>query len=283
MKKNYVALGGMFAGLHLVFLLFSKIIFGSELLMVIFLPLLSTIYTLKCDKKSVIMFVIATLLICFVFDFVSTFIYVIPSLICGVTYGLLRKKECEELELLCLSGLAHTVSIAFSFFVIVLLFKEVDFLAVFGKLFNLEGEKLIVFSLLMLLVIGYCEAFLVHIISDNELSKFMESVKKNASIPKWFILPCIVSFSLFVILCIFNSLYSVLPLFILFIFFIPYIVNGILNLKYKVLTTSLIIVFFLVSIFLIKYIDPINYLILPVFVCSPFVINNFKDKSLKNF
>ena len=283
MKKNYVALGGMFAGLHLVFLLFSKIIFGSELLMVVFLPLLSTIYTIKCDKKSVIMFIIATLLICFVFDFVSTFIYVIPSLICGVTYGLLRKKECKELELLCLSGLAHTLAIAFSFFTIVLLFKEVDFLSVFEKMFGFQGENLIVFSMLVLLVIGYCEAFLVHVISDNELSKFMEGVKKDDSIPKWFVFPSIISFVVFSILSIFNSLYSVLPMFLFFIFFVPYIVNGIINLKYKILTISLVILFSLVSIFLINYIEPIDQLVLPVLICSPFIINNFKDNSLKNF
>ena len=65
MKKNYIALGGLFACMHVLFLILSKIIVGSELLLVLFLPLLSTIYTLKCDKKSVLMFVIATLLISF--------------------------------------------------------------------------------------------------------------------------------------------------------------------------------------------------------------------------
>ena len=283
MKKNYVALGGMFAGLHLVFLLFSKIVFGSELLMVVFLPLLSTIYTLKCDKKSVFMFVITTLLICFIFDFVSTFIYVIPSLICGVIYGFLRKKGCKELELLCLSGLAHTVSIAFSFLVIVLLFKEVNFLTVFEKIFSLEGEKLIVFSLLSLLVVGYCEAFLVHVVSDSELCKFMGGVEKNNSVPKWFIIPVSVSLVLFIILYFVNNLYSVLPMFILFIFFIPYIIEGMLDLKYRTLTTILVVIFSFVSIYLIKYMEPLNHLVLPIFICSPFVINNFKDISEKNF
>ena len=141
MKKNYLALGGLFACLHVLFLVASKFIFGSELLLVLFLPLLSTIYTFKCDNKSILMFIISTILICFVFDFVSTFIYVIPSLLCGVMYGVLRKNKFKELELLCISGLTHMVSIAFSFFVIIFLFKEVEFMGLFEKIFSLNGEN----------------------------------------------------------------------------------------------------------------------------------------------
>lgn len=283
MKKNYVALGGLFACLHVLFLLLGKIIVGSELLMVLILPFLSTMYTLKCDKKSVLMFVIATLLLCSVFDVVSTFIYVVPSLICGITYGFLRKNNCKELELLCLSGLVHMLSIGFSFLVIVLLFKEMDFLRIFEKIFDLKGEKLITVSLLLLLVLGYCEAFLVHVISDNEIGKFMNKVEKNDSVPRWFVIPIIVSLVLFCILYFVKNLYSVFPMVILFVFVIPYIVEGILNFKYKILTILLIVIFAFIAIYTMKYIEPINLLIVPVFVCLPFIVNNFKDNSEKNF
>ena len=283
MKKNYVALGGLFACLHVLFLLLGKIVVGSELLMVLILPFLSTMYTLKCDKKSVLMFVIATLLLCSVFDVVSTFIYVVPSLMCGITYGLLRKKNCKELELLCLSGLVHVLSIGFSFLVIVLLFKEMDFLSIFEKVFSLTGERLVVVSLLTLLVLAYCEAFLVHMISDNEIGKFMNKVEKNDHVPKWFLIPVGVSLSIFMILYFANNLYSVFPMVILFVFLIPYIIEGMLNFKYKVLTVSLVMLFSFISIYVMKYIEPINLLIVPVFICLPFIVNNFKDNSEKIF
>lgn len=283
MKKNYIALGGLFACMHVLFLVLSKMIVGSELLLVLFLPLLSTIYTLKCDKKSVLMFVIATLLICFVFDFVSTFIYVVPSLICGIMYGFLRKKNFKELELLCVSGLTHMVSILFSFLVIVLLFKEVDFMAIFEKIFSLSGNELIVVSLLTLLVLGFCEAFLVHMISDNELEKLATKVEKNETVPKWFSYASTLSFSFFVVIYFVNSLYCVFPMLAFFVFFIPYIIEGIINLKYKMLTTALCVAFSFVAIFIIQFLNPISYLMLPVFIASPLVINNFKDNSEKNF
>ena len=283
MKKNYIALGGLFACLHLLFLLFSKFVVGSELLLVLFLPLLSTIYTLKCDKKNTIMFVIATLLICFVFDIVNTFIYVIPSLMCGIVYGILRKKGFKELELLCISGLTHVVSIAFSFSVIIFLFKEVDFMSVFEKILSLNGENLFVVVFLMLIVLGFCEAFLVHVITDNELERFSSKVEKNEYVPRWFFFPAIISFVLVVVTSVLFRVYSVFAMIIFFVFFIPYIVEGIINLKYKILTYSMIVILSLFSLFIIKYIDPINYLMVPVFVVSPFVINNFKDNKEKNF
>ena len=39
MKNNYLALGGLFASLHVLFLFLSKVIVGSELLLVLFLAL----------------------------------------------------------------------------------------------------------------------------------------------------------------------------------------------------------------------------------------------------
>ena len=283
MKKNYIALGGLFACMHVLFLILSKIIVGSELLLVLFLPLLSTIYTLKCDKKSVLMFVIATLLICFVFDFVSTFIYVVPSLICGIMYGFLRKKKFKELELLCVSGLTHMVSILFSFLVIVLLFKEVDFMAIFEQIFSLSGERLFVVALLTLFVLGFCEAFLVHIISDNELEKLATKVEKNDKVPRWFAPLAGISFISCVIVYFINSLYSVFPMLLFFVFFIPYIIEGIINLKYKVLTTIFCVTFGFGAIFALQFLDPIIYLMLPIFISSPMVINNFKDNTEKIF
>lgn len=283
MKNNYLALGGLFSCLHVLFLFLSKVIVGSELLLVLFLPLLATIYTLKCDKKSVVMFVIATLLVCGIFEIIGTFIYVIPSLICGILYGFLRKRKVKELELLCLTSIGHIFSLFFSFFVISLLFKEVQFMNIFSSLFGLENQRLVVVTLLFLMVLGFCEAFLVHVITDNELERFTGKVEKNTSVPKWFLFGGLISFITFIILYFVNNLYSVFPMMFLFVFFVPYIAKGIINLKYKVITTSLICVFSLISIFITKYIENVNDIVLILFALSPFLINNFKDIEVKDF
>lgn len=283
MKNNYVALGGLFASLHVLFLFLSKVIVGSELLLVLFLPLLSTLYTIKSDKKSVVMFSVATVLICSIFDIVGTFIYVIPSLACGVLYGVLRKKNFKELELLCFSSIGHVFSLLFSFFVITLIFKEVKFIEIFSSIFGVDGDNLIVLSACFFIVLGFCEAFLVHVVSDNELAKFASRVGKNDGVPIVFLYSFLVNFVFFIVLYFVNNLYSVIPMILMIVFVMPYIVNGILNLKYKILTIILIFVFSLFSIFVLNYIETINVIIIPVFIVSPFVINNFQYKGVKNF
>lgn len=283
MKNNYLALGGLFACLHVLFLFMSRIIVGSEILLVLFLPLLSTIYTLKSDKKNIIMFLIATVLVCSIFNVTGTFIYVVPSLFCGVFYGVLRKKSFRELELLCITSVVHMFSLAFSFFVITVLFKEVKFMEIFAGIFGLQGDKLVVVTLLMLMVLGFCEAFLVHIVSDNELEKFTAKIEKNDKVPRWFAYGSLVSFCVFVLLCFLNNLYSVFPMLLFFVFFIPYIVEGIINFRYKFLTVFLVSILFLLGIFLLKYINPLNHLIIYALILSPFVINNFKDINSKAF
>ena len=283
MKKNYLALGGLFACLHVIFLLMSKFLVGSELILVLFLPLLSTIYTLKCDKKSVIMFLIATVLVCSIFDVISTFIYVVPSLICGVLYGGLRKLRFKELELLTITSFGHMVSLFFSFLVITLLFKEVNFMEIFSSIFNVSGKALFVVTLLTLLVLGYAEAFLVHVITDKELSRFTTSIEKNENVPKWFLYCSAFCFVVSVILYIFDDIYYAIPLTLLYVFLVPLIIMGFINLKYKKVTFSLILMNVFLSILVLKYISPLGYIFIPLLITTPFIINNFKEYEEKNF
>lgn len=283
MKNNYLALGGLFASLHVLFLFLSKVIVGSEILLVLFLPLLSCLYTIKSDKKSVVMFSISTILICSIFDIVGTFIYVVPSLVCGILYGFLRKKNFKELELLCFSSIGHIFSLLFSFFVITLLFKEIEFIEIFSDVFGVSGDKLVVLTACFFIVLGFCEAFLVHIVSDNELGKLDSRVSQNDDVPVIFLYAFFINFICFLVLYFVNNLYSVIPMILMCVFIIPYIVNGMIRFKYKVLTSVLIFIFCLIGVFVAKYMETINVLVLPIFVVSPFIINNFQDKSVKNF
>ena len=114
-KNSYFTLGGLFVSLHLIFILLSRVLVGSELILVLFLPLLSTIYALKFKKKEVTMFVIATFLLCLIFEPISSLIYVLPALICGTLYGELRKTRIKELSLVYITTMSHSLSLLISF------------------------------------------------------------------------------------------------------------------------------------------------------------------------
>ena len=98
-KNNYLTLGGLFVALHLLFVFISKVLAGSEFILVVFLPLLSTIYALKFNIKETIIFFIASFLLCVIFEPIAALIYVLPALICGTLYGVFRKRKVKELSL----------------------------------------------------------------------------------------------------------------------------------------------------------------------------------------
>ena len=99
----------------------------------------------------------------------------------------------------------------------------------------------------------------MHIVTDNELAKLDSRVSKNEDVPIVFLYALLVNFVCFVILYFVNNLYSVIPMLLTCVFAIPYIVRGIMNFKYKCLTAILICLFFVMSLLVLKYLNPIIF------------------------
>jgi hypothetical protein len=274
-KNNYLALGGLFITLHLLFIFISKLLTGSEFILVVFLPLLSTIYSLKFNKKEVAMFFIATFILCLLFEPISTFIYVLPALICGTTYGLLRKKKVRELSLVYISSLAHSLTLLIAFLAISIMFKEVDFFAIFAKFINKDGASFYVSIYLILALLGVLEAFLVHIITNSELKRLgYEEVVSEESTPLWIDIFLVLTMIIYLVLAIINPVYSCYAFPFLLAFYIPNVVESILINRHKwiYLINAILVV---VSIFITSYINEIFYPLLLLVILLPQVIENF--------
>lgn len=270
--KEYLSLGGLFIALHLVFVLLSKFVPGSSLLLVIFLPLLSTIYTLKFNKDKVVMFVIATLFLCFIFEPVSTLIYIIPSLMCGVSYGALRKKSMKELSLVYTSSLAHSISLLISFLFISILFKEVDFFVIFKSFISKEGSSFYALIYLTLMLLGVVESFILHIICNSELLKlgYQESEKEKET-PLWMVVSLIAFTLIYFSLSFINPIYTIYVIPFVICFSIPIVIEFI-NRNNAKWIYILVALFSLIALFLLGAIDGVYYPILLVFVVIPILL-----------
>ena len=270
--KEYLSLGGLFIALHLVFVLLSKFVPGSSLLLVIFLPLLSTIYTLKFNKDKVVMFVIATLFLCLIFEPVSTLIYIIPSLMCGVSYGVLRKKSMKELSLVYTSSLAHSISLLISFLFISILFKEVDFFVIFKSFISKEGSSFYALIYLTLMLLGVVESFILHMICNSELLKlgYQESEKEKET-PLWMVVSLIAFTLIYFSLSFINPIYTIYVIPFVICFSIPIVIEFI-NRNNAKWIYILVALFALIALFLLGVIDGVYYPILFVFVVIPILL-----------
>ena len=270
--KEYLSLGGLFIALHLVFVLLSKFVPGSSLLLVIFLPLLSTIYTLKFNKDKVVMFVSATLFLCLIFEPVSTLIYIIPSLMCGVSYGVLRKKSMKELSLVYTSSLAHSISLLISFLFISILFKEVDFFVIFKSFISKEGSSFYALIYLTLMLLGVVESFILHMICNSELLKlgYQESEKEKET-PLWMVVSLIAFTLIYFSLSFINPIYTIYVIPFVICFSIPIVIEFI-NRNNAKWIYILVALFALIALFLLGVIDGVYYPILFVFVVIPILL-----------
>ena len=275
MKNNHLALGGLFAALHLLFLFLSKMLVGSELILVIFLPLLSTIYSLKFNIKESAMFFIATFFLCAIFEPISTFIYILPSLLCGTVYGIARKKEVKELSLIYISSFAHFLSVTISFLFITMMFKEVDIFKIFSTFINKDGQEFYVCVYLVLILLGIIEAFSTHIISNEELKKIgYAHIESELSTPLWINLCLIVSVITYVVLGFINPILSCYCLPFLIAFTIPNVVDFIVFNKRKWIYFIVGIMFF-ASLFVLRYLNGVFYPVMLMIIISPLVVDNF--------
>ena len=271
-KNKYLALGGLFCALHLLFVLMAKFLPGSELILVIFLPLLSTIYALKFDKKALAIFLIATFALCVIFEPISTFIYVVPGLICGSLYGILRKLKFKELSLVYISSLGHAIAVSISFLAISLLFKEVNFFEIFSKILGLQGEHLYVAIYLFLLLLGVIEAFIVHIVSNGELKRFgYARVESEEETPRWMIIGFFISLVTYLVLIFASPLVSIYVFPFVLMGIVPILIEFIISGKRKwiYIFVALCGVF---SLFLLNYINLLIYPVLLVCLVAPIVV-----------
>ena len=284
-KNNYLTLGGLFVALHLLFVFISKALAGSELILVVFLPLLSTIYSLKFNIKETIIFFIASFLLCLIFEPVSTLIYVLPALICGCVYGIFRKKNVKELSLLYISSMAHSVSLLISFSFISLMFKEVDFFSIFSTFISKDGAAFYVCIYMFLILLGVLEAFVTHSITTSELKRLgYKDLEREKDTPLWMNFALVGISLIYVVLAFINPILTCYVMPFLLAFSIPNIVDFIGEDKHKWIYFLVGGLFFAI-IFITKYVTPSLYPGMLILMLSPLILENFVrvlyTKSLK--
>ena len=254
MNKNNLALGGLFAALHLIFLFFSTIFFGSEIILIIFLPLISSLYTLKTDLKSTIVFALSTIFLCIIFNPINTLIYIIPSLMVGIVYGFLNKNKIKELSMVYITTLFHFFALLFTIFIINTLFIEFDLFIILQDLFNTNRDNVLIILVNFLILLSIVQSFSTHLIA-------------------------IFSFIIVLLFVLTNSKYISSSIIILIMFILPYIVEGILNYKYVKTTYLLMFFSLLIFIFTIGYINPIYYPLLMLLIFLPFCVNLYNKNT----
>ena len=167
--------------INIVFIILNLYLPLFSLIILIGLPFASSLVKLNCNYKYTLGYLLSSFLIGFFIDYQTTIFYLIPSLISGIVFGILIKKNVHGFYILFISSLSNIILEILSIIFLKFIYN-IDFLNVISTLLNINISKLNDIFLSSLFLLSYIQMLLSYIIIEAEISKFNFKIKEDLNI-----------------------------------------------------------------------------------------------------
>ena len=127
--------------INIVFIILNLYLPLFSLIILIGLPFASSLVKLNCNYKYTLGYLLSSFLIGFFIDYQTTIFYLIPSLISGIIFGILIKKNVHGFYILFISSLSNIILEILSIIFLKFIYN-IDFLNVISTLLNININKL---------------------------------------------------------------------------------------------------------------------------------------------
>ncbi len=284
MKIKSLTWGALLVAIHLIVLFLQNYVPGADIILMLVAPLFSAYYTINSSKRDLLIFVVATLIICGFIDLYGTLLSILPILMSGICYGFFAKKQKDNLT--TVYAMVGIELIIFEISILLIkLFYNIDIITALREVFKLNSIETATYAIPLLILYCFASAALMHFILKNELAKFSISFKKferpNLTLVILSIVSIIVSCLPFI-----NEMFSTALIIISFILAFPivYYAFSIYKKKTVVIIASICVSFLVISLPLIKFLDTSKILLayLSMFIV-PYVLGVVKYFSYIHF
>ena len=194
--KSTIPLMALFVSLNLIITVFATYLPVSGIVLILFLPLISTIYCLNTNKRYFPIYFLTSLClsICFsVQDLTSTLLYLLPALIQGLFFAILINLKKDGI-------LAYFISVLILFLTKFSIIPLIDFIYNINtietilKILSLSTiENIDLFVYFGMFLLCTFEMFMVFIITKNELEKLGYKINLFSEVSLIFILVSTIS------------------------------------------------------------------------------------------
>ncbi len=169
----------LMCALSIIIIYLGKFIGGIELISMLILPLVASLVFIKVDYKYAFIYLIATSLLSLL-DIQTCLFLTIPSLIYGLTFGVLIKKYFHGYNVVFLTSIVLTILEIGSTFLIKAIY-QVDLIVTFANILKIQELEFNSLYFLFLYVLSLISSSLSYIIITNELKKidYEFNEKKN--------------------------------------------------------------------------------------------------------
>ena len=279
---------GIMTAINLVFIVLATYVPLAMLLLILLLPFVSAVVSYYCLKRYYLIYAIASVGLCLIFNISDTIFYVVPAILSGFVIGVLLDKKIHPFWML-LSTTIINAALTYAFIPLINLISGSDIVLTFLTIFHLQDfpyrtELVYVFVFLISLV----QCFLTLFVLLSDAKKI--GIEVNTRIASF--TPYIVGFELSALASICFAFFF-LPLAFFFVCislcFAFVLTADVLMSKRKLIYIlfgiSLFVGLLLFAVFypkLPKRYSPILFLIFPLFISVINFVNNYLAKQSAN-
>lgn len=234
---NQLTFIAIMCSINVVFVILNLFLPLFSLIILIGIPFASALIKIRCSWKYTFIYLICSLLICILIDYQTTLFYLLSSIISGLTFGFLIKKNIHGFFIILISSFVN-ILIQFTSIYLFKILYNVDLIELFCQIISLDKNTFFNISLSFFFLISFLQNYFSYYIIEEEIKKFNLVVDENLTIffPVFFIdviltiLSCVLIqfplfsyfftslsliFSTYLLLYIFSSPYKRTKLFII--------------------------------------------------------------------
>ena len=278
---HHITYMGIMTAINLIFIVLATYIPFLMFLLILLLPFASTIVSYYCLKRYYLIYAVASIGLCLIFNISDTIFYVVPAVITGFFIGILLENKAHPFWIV-LSSSVIEAALTFAFIPLIKLISNVDVVVTFLSAFKLNDFQFKdEITYLFIYFISLLQCVLTHFILLTDGKKIGLNIDA-----------CVHSFSSFIIglevtillAFVFSFIYA--PLALTFVAIALYfgfflLIDLLLSKKiavYVSLGVLMVVAFFVFVIFYTKIPAPYNMVLIVLFplgICLASFIKNY--------
>ena len=135
---HHITYMGIMAAINLIFIILANFVPFLIFLLILLLPFASTIVSCYCLKRYYLIYALASIGLCLIFNIPDTIFYVVPAVITGFVIGVLLDKKAHPFWLVLSSSIIEA-GLTFAFIPLINLIANTDIVQDFLKIFKLDS------------------------------------------------------------------------------------------------------------------------------------------------
>jgi len=281
---HHITYMGIMVAINLIFILLATYVPFLMFIPIIFLPFASAIVSYYCLKRYYIIYAVASIGLCLLFNINDTIFYVVPAVITGFVIGFMLNKRINPFWLILVSSVIEAV-LTFAFIPLINLISNIDIVTTFISAFKLNDFAYKTeLTYLFIFFISLLQCGLTHFVLLSDAKKI--GIEINTTVNSF--APYIIGLEITIVLTFVFALFY-LPLALIFLlisfYFSIFLLIDILVCKktviYVILVILLLIAFFSFAIFYTHLIAPFGILLIVLFPISILLVSFINNYLLK--